>query len=142
MRSSFANKPLTQNSFTYSSFRTIIHTNHTRSMASFPQDNLVSRYRIGKTSLDLNEARDDWVWGCSGIMSWTICKQSAPRCRQITTPTPHQSIFTDRILFMTPNQQRQSTEGNDFFYFSNSSAKLRVCLHMSISTLRVPYTRL
>jgi len=28
----------------------------------------------------------------SGI-SWTICKQSAPRCRQITTPTPHHSVF-------------------------------------------------
>ena len=24
--------------------------------------------------------------------SWTICKQSAPRCRQITTPTRHHSI--------------------------------------------------
>jgi len=28
----------------------------------------------------------------SGI-SWTICKQSAPHSRQITTPTPHYSIF-------------------------------------------------
>jgi len=28
----------------------------------------------------------------SGI-SWTICKQSAPRSRQITTPTPHHSNF-------------------------------------------------
>ena len=28
----------------------------------------------------------------SGI-SWTICKQSAPRSRQITTSTPHHSIF-------------------------------------------------
>ena len=47
----------------------------------------------------------------SGI-SWTICKQSAPRPRQITTPTPHHSIFTDRMLFLVPNQQRQSTEGS------------------------------
>ena len=38
-------------------------------------------------------------------------KQSAPRSRQITTPTPHHSIFTDRMLFLTPNQQCQSTEG-------------------------------
>ena len=29
--------------------------------------------------------------GCSGI-SWTVCKQSAPRSRQRTTPTPHHSI--------------------------------------------------
>jgi len=32
----------------------------------------VSRCQKGKTSLDLNEARDDRVLGCSGI-SWTIC---------------------------------------------------------------------
>jgi len=52
----------------------------------------VSRYLQGKTSLDLNEARDDGVWGCSGI-SWTICEQSAPRFRQTTTPTLHRSIL-------------------------------------------------
>ena len=32
----------------------------------------VSWYQKGKTSLDLNEARDDWVLDGSGI-SWTIC---------------------------------------------------------------------
>ena len=31
--------------------------------------------------------------------------------RQITMPTPHHSIFTGRMLFLTPNQQCQSTEG-------------------------------
>ena len=45
----------------------------------------------------------------SGI-SWTICK-SAPHSRQITMPAPHHSVFTGRIPFMPPNQQRQSTEG-------------------------------
>ena len=49
------------------------------------------------------------LWNGSGI-SWTICKQSAPGSRQITTPTPHHSIFTGRVLFLTPNQQCQSTE--------------------------------
>jgi len=48
-------------------------------------------------------------WDDSGI-SWTICKLSAPRSRQITTLTPHQSIFTGRVLFLTPNWQCQSTE--------------------------------
>jgi len=52
----------------------------------------LSRYLQGKTSLDLNEARDDGVLGCSGI-SWTICEQSAPRFRQTTTPTLHRSIL-------------------------------------------------
>jgi len=46
------------------------------------------------------------VLGYSGI-SWTICKQSAPRSRQITTPTTHHSI----LLFLIPNQQCESTEG-------------------------------
>ena len=41
-------------------------------------------------------------WDGSGI-SGTIRKQSAPCCRQITTPTPNYSIFTGRILFLTPN---------------------------------------
>jgi len=35
-------------------------------------------------------------WHGSGI-SWIICKQSAPRSRQITTPAPHHSIFTGRM---------------------------------------------
>ena len=74
----------------------------------------VSRYQKGKTSLDLNEARDDGVWDGSGI-SWTVRKQSAPRSRQITTPTPHHSIFTGRLLFPTPNQQCQSTEAHQCF---------------------------
>ena len=46
--------------------------------------------------------------GCG--ISWTICKQSAPHSRQITTPTPITSIFTGRMLFLLPNQECQSTE--------------------------------
>jgi len=52
-------------------------------------------------------------------ISWTICKQSAPRSRQITTPTSHHSIFTGRMLFLTPNQQRQSNEGKALDYAVN-----------------------
>ena len=63
----------------------------------FSRTTWVSRYQEGKTSLDLNEARDDAVWVCSGI-SWTICKQSAPRSRQITTPTPH--VCLDRMEYL------------------------------------------
>ena len=48
------------------------------------------------------------IWDGSGI-SWSICKQSAPRSRQVTTPTPHHSIFTGWVLFVTPIQQCQST---------------------------------
>ena len=35
-----------------------------------------AQYQKCKINLDLNEARDDGVLGCSGI-SYTICKQSS-----------------------------------------------------------------
>jgi len=41
---------------------------------------------------------------------WAVCK-SAPCSRQKTTSAPHHSIFTGRMPFLPPNQQRQSTEG-------------------------------
>jgi len=91
-------------------------TNNTASLTDyyyslFSRTTWLSQYQKRKTSLDLNEARDDGVLGCSGI-SWTIHKQSAPHSRQITTPTSHQSMFTGWMLFLMPNQQRQCTEGN------------------------------
>jgi len=49
-------------------------------------------------------------WHGSGI-SWSIRKQSAPGSRHIATPTPHHSIFAGWMLFLTPNQQCQSSEG-------------------------------
>jgi len=65
----------------------------------------VSRYQKGKTNPDFTEARDsEWQWHQLG------CMQSAPRSRQITTPTPHHSVFTGQMPFLPPNQQRQSTE--------------------------------
>ena len=66
----------------------------------------VSQHQKGKTSLDLNETREDGVLGCS----WTICKQPAPGSRQISMPTHHHSIFAGRMLFLMPSQQHQSTE--------------------------------
>jgi len=65
----------------------------------------VSWYQKGKTNLDL--LKQETVSG-SGI-SWAICK-SAPHSRQITTPAPHHSVFTGRMPFLPPNQQRQCTE--------------------------------
>jgi len=37
----------------------------------------------------------------------------APRSRQITTPVPHHSVFTDRMPFLPSSQQRQSIEVMD-----------------------------
>ena len=60
------------------------------------------------------------IWDSSGI-SWTICKQSASRSRQITTPTPHHSIFTGRMLFLTPNRVKalkdKRTSGKNWYWF-------------------------
>jgi len=52
--------------------------------------------------------------------------QSAPCSRQTTTPTPHHSIFTGRMLFLTPDQQRQSTEGTN-----NTSIQLVYTMRVS-----------
>jgi len=68
----------------------------------FNRTTWVNRYQKGKTSLDLNEAGDDGVLGCSGI-SWTICKQSAPCSGEITTPTPHHSLLQAGCSFWRPS---------------------------------------
>ena len=71
-------------------------------------DELVSRFQKGKTSLDLNKARDG-VLGCSGI-SWTICNlHLTPTAR---TNSSSLNCFTNRMLFLMPNQQCQSMEGS------------------------------
>ena len=53
----------------------------------------------------------------SGI-SWTICK-SAPCSTQITTPATHHSVFTGRMPFLPPNQQRQSTDLQRMYNLQN-----------------------
>ena len=62
----------------------------------------------------------------SGI-SWTICKQSAPQSRQITTSTPHHSVFTGWMLFLTLNQQCQITEGSFRLVYTISKQTARAC---------------
>ena len=52
-------------------------------------------------------------WDGGGI-SWTICKQSAPRCRQITRPTPHHSIFIGRMVFLTLTHTHTHTHTHTF----------------------------
>ena len=103
-------------SFPSPSYRSVTRTSHTYILLLLVVhrfNGLFSKttwYQKGKTSLDLSEARDDGVSGCSGN-SWTICKQHAPHSRQITTPTAQHSIFTGQMRFLTPNQQCQSTDG-------------------------------
>jgi len=64
----------------------------------------------------------DPLWGGSSI-SWTIYKSFAPHSRQIAMPAPHH-FFTGWMLFVTPNQQCQSTEGTRFRLTLNVAVKL------------------
>ena len=70
-----------------------VHIHTATTLHPFSRTTWVSRYQKGKTSLGLNEARDDGVLRDGSGIKRTICKQTAPRCRQITTPTPHHSNF-------------------------------------------------
>jgi len=63
----------------------------------------------------------------SGI-SWSVCKQSAPRSRPITTPAPHHSTFTGRMLLLTlsGNSLRQTVHTH--FASVHQAAKLVAAL--------------
>jgi len=67
----------------------------------------VSQYQKGKTNLDFTEARDsEWQWHQLGHMQ--VCT-SLHTDNHAHTPLPR--FFTGRMPFLSPNQQRQSTEG-------------------------------
>jgi len=73
----------------------------------------------------------------SGI-SWAICK-SARRSRQITMPAAHSSVIYSRVLFLLPNQQRQSTEGIHTYihtYWSNVWVCVCVCSVCAVGEAR------
>ena len=66
----------------------------------------VSQYQKGKTNLDFTEARDsEWQWHQLGRMQ--VCTSLQTHNHTST----HHSVFTGRMPFLPPNQQRQSTEG-------------------------------
>ena len=67
----------------------------------------VSRYQKGKTNLDFTEATDsEWQWHQLGHMQVCTSLQTDNHAS-----TPPLSFFTAQMLFLSPNQQRQSTEG-------------------------------
>ena len=67
----------------------------------------VSRYQKGKTNLDFTEARDsEWQWHQLGHMQ--VCTLLQTDNHASTSPL---SFFTGWMLFLPPNQQHQSTEG-------------------------------
>ena len=83
------------------------HT-HTRLTALFPG---LPRWAGTRKVKPISILLEQETVSGSGI-SWAIGK-SAPRSRQTTTPAPHRSVFTGRMPFLPPNQQRQSTEGKN-----------------------------
>jgi len=66
---------------------------HMVQLTLFSRKTWVSRYQKGKTSMDMRQEMMGFSFSDGSGISWTICKQSAPRSRQITTPTPHHSIL-------------------------------------------------
>jgi len=69
----------------------------------------VSRYQKGKTNLDFTEARDS-KWQCHQLGYVQVCTSLQTDNH---TSTPPLSFFTGRMPFLSPNQQRQSTEEKD-----------------------------
>jgi len=68
----------------------------------------VSRYQKGKANLDFTEARDsEWQWHQLGRMQ--VC---TPLQADNHASTPPLSFYTGRMPFLSPNKQRQSTDGN------------------------------
>ena len=61
----------------------------------------------------------------------TIYRPTTPRSRPITTPTPHHSNFTGQMLFVTPSQRYQSTEGRRHYtaLISDKFVTAIICVH-------------
>jgi len=70
----------------------------------------MSWYQKGKTNLDFTEARDsEWYWHQLGHMQVCTLLQRQPYQHPTT------QFFTGRMPFLSPNQQHQSTEGNEVY---------------------------
>jgi len=92
----------------YGENSTLVTTTHTHPFnGPFSGTTQVSRYQKGKTNLDFTEARDgEWQWHQLGHMQVCTSLQTDNHAS-----TPPLSFFTGRMPFLSPSQQRQSTEG-------------------------------
>jgi len=90
---------------------------------------LVSRYQTGKTNLDFTEARNsEWQWHQLGHMQLCTSLQTDNHAS-----TPPLKFFTGRMLFLPPNQQRQSTEGTQCLKTVKSNMPhLNTCWHLHV----------
>jgi len=85
----------------------------------------VSRYQKGETKLDFSEAKDsEWQWHQLGHMQV---------CTSIQTDnhaSTHCSVFTGRMPFLPPNQQRQSTGPHCTLYLQTAIPPWYVTSHL------------
>ena len=75
----------------------------------FSRKNWVSRYQKGKTSLDLNEAREMGILG----WQWHQLDHMQTICTSLQTDNHTNTLinFTGQMLLLTLSQQCQRTEG-------------------------------
>ena len=97
----------------------------------YGQHDWVSRHQKGKPVWIL--LKQEMMGGSS--ISWTICKSSAPHSGQIPTPVLHHSNFTGRMLFLTPNQQCQSTVSTNKMWQNCLPLKNCFCFLWVVSSL-------
>jgi len=108
-----------------------IHTDTHTFNGPFSGTTRVGRYQKGKTNLDYTEARDtEWQWHQLGHMQVCTLLQTDNHTR-----TPPLCSFTCRMPFLSPNQQRQSTEGKCGFH--NSTNSNIIILTITTTMLRV-----
>jgi len=78
----------------------------------------VGQYQKGKTNLDFTEARDsEWQW--HQLSRMLVCTSLQIDNHASTSPL---SFFTGQMPFLSPNQQRQSSEDKALLLISNWSA--------------------
>ena len=93
----------------------------------------VSRYQKGKTNLDFTEARDgEWPWHQLGHMQ--VCTSLQTDNHAIA---PTLSFFTGRMPFLSPNQQRQSTQGGQWIEMWVSFLPVRPCCFIGLPSMIV-----
>ena len=86
----------------------VLSTNHTHPFnGPFSETTRVGQYQKGKINLDFTEARDsEWQWHQLDHMQVYTSLQ-----KDNHASIPPLTVFTGRVPFLPPNQQRQSTKG-------------------------------
>ena len=117
----------------------LLHNTHTHPFnGPLSGTTKVSQYQKGKTNLDFTEARDsEWQWHQLGHMQVCTLLQTDNHASQPTT-----QFFTGRMPFLSPNQQRQSTEGTNLLTYYTNRKKSLASLTWNLASTTPPKVRL